>query len=445
MLKFKPLTLALAVTMFAAGPAVAETNILFILDGSNSMWGQIEGTAKIETAKSVLNDSLSDLGEGVVPGLMIYGHRQKDDCSDVQLVAPFGSGSVDGIRSAVNAVTPRGKTPIAYSLKAAGEAFAGREEENNNILLISDGIETCEGDPCAVAAQLVQRGINVRVHVVGFDVDDETRAQLQCIAEKGNGEYFDAKSASDFKQAVEQARQTAQVKEPEPEPEPEPRITEYFRDDFNGDDLSEAWRVDAPDPEEYIVEDGNLLLVEGDNSYPLGSENQSNLIRLSGIDLPKGDWTATMVIDMHPQTAREIISFGLYEDPESYIAAEIYARGDGSYGWGLTVRMIKQTKSEQTKAEESIAGLGCNVCGPDRQFRNFTASLTMPIELKLIKEGRSYYAMAKLSGADDQWVTTGKVTSLRAKGDLAISLGQYQNVDGETAAKIDLVKIEVEN
>jgi Ca-activated chloride channel family protein len=76
MLRFKPLTLALAVTMFAAGPAVAETNILFILDGSNSMWGQIDGTAKIETAKSVLNDSLSDLGEGVVPGLMIYGHRQ---------------------------------------------------------------------------------------------------------------------------------------------------------------------------------------------------------------------------------------------------------------------------------------------------------------------------------------------------------------------------------
>jgi hypothetical protein len=435
--------LALAASGLIAGPAHAETNIMFILDGSNSMWGQIEGTAKIETAKSVLNDSLSGLSGDVVPGLMIYGHRQKDDCSDVQLVAPFGSASVSEIRSAVSGVTPRGKTPIATSLKAAGDAFAGREEENNNILLISDGIETCEGDPCAVAGELVQRGINVRVHVVGFDVDAETRAQLQCIADRGNGQYFDAKNAADFKDAVEQARQTAQAKEPEPEPEP--KITEYFRDDFDGENLSEAWQVDAPDPEEYIVEDGNLLLVDGDHSYPLGSENQSNLIRLSGIDLPKGDWTATMIVDMHPQTAREIISFGLYESPESYIAAEIYASGDGNYGWGLTVRMLKQTGSEQTKAEERMAALGCNVCGADRQFQNFTASLTMPIELKLIKEGRSYYAMAKLSGADDQWITTGKLTSLRAKGDLSISIGQYQKVDGETAAKIDLVKIEVEN
>ena len=443
MLRLKSIALSLAVTAFAAGTTFAETNIMFILDGSNSMWGQIEGTAKIQTAKSVLNESLSDLGSGVVPGLMIYGHRQKDDCSDVELVAPFGNSSLDGIRSAVDAVSPRGKTPIADSLKAAGDAFAGREEENNNILLISDGIETCEGDPCAVAAELVQRGINVRVHVVGFDVDDETRAQLQCIAENGNGQYFDAKNASDFKQAVEQASQTAQVSEPAPEPEP--TITEVFRDDFDGENLSEAWRIDAPDPEEYIVEDGNLLLVDGDHSYPLGSENQSNLIRLSGIDLPKGDWTATMIVDMHPQTAREIISFGLYDSPESYIAAEIYASGNGNFGWGLTLRMLKQAGAEQTKAEEGIAALGCNVCGADRQFQNFTASLTMPIELKFIKEGRSYYAMAKLSGPDDQWITTGKLTSLRAKGDLSVSIGQYEGVDGETAAMIDLIKIEVEN
>jgi len=143
---------------FGASFIHAETNMLYILDSSNSMWGQIDGTPKIDTAKSVLNGALDDLDADVSPGLMIYGHREKGDCSDVELVAPFGSKPIAELKTAISAITPRGKTPIAESLRQSWQAFEGREEDNNLILLISDGIETCGGDPCAVAKDLAVRG-----------------------------------------------------------------------------------------------------------------------------------------------------------------------------------------------------------------------------------------------------------------------------------------------
>jgi Ca-activated chloride channel family protein len=441
MLRFKPLTLALAVTMFAAGPAVAETNILFILDGSNSMWGQIDGTAKIETAKSVLNDSLSDLG----------GHRQKDDCSDVQLVAPFGSGSVDGIRSAVDAVTPRGKTPIADSLKAAGEAFAGREEENNNILLISDGIETCEGDPCAVAAQLVQRGINVRVHVVGFDVDDETRAQLQCIAENGNGEYFDAKNASDFKQAVQQASQTA--KEPEPEPEPKPVAKGpaiYFEDNFDGEDLGPDWEILNPDPDAYLVENGILTMVSADKT-PATYAEAENVLRINK-PIPSGDWTMTARFVFRPQTMGETFSIGVAKDNENSLLASLHMR---SYNYALTetfVRGDKIARGEATGFERSLL----NIESRDIEVRASQFSdKVKAVQLRLEKSGRNYVAALRFEatnpGAEgavsEEWYTVQELTSLRAPGDaFTIVFGSNSNDytpnSGEGLVQVDWVKVE---
>ena len=154
----------LAATLAVLQPTVAkaETNMLFIMDASNSMWGQIDGTAKIETAKSTLGELLADLPEGTVPGLMVYGHRSEGDCADVELVSPFGDSTAADIDAAIQGLTPRGKTPIAASLEQSAVAFEGREEENNAVVLISDGIETCEGDPCAAAGALIERGINVK-------------------------------------------------------------------------------------------------------------------------------------------------------------------------------------------------------------------------------------------------------------------------------------------
>lgn len=432
----------LAVIAFPLMAAKAETNMLFIVDASNSMWGQIDGTAKIATAKSVMDELLADLPEGTTPGLMAYGHRSEGDCADVELMTPFGDGSSESIRASIQGLTPRGKTPIAASLEQSAAAFAGREEENNAVVLISDGIETCEGDPCAVAGALIERGINVQVHVVGFDVDEETRAQLQCIAAAGQGQYFDADSAEGFKEAVSQAQ--AAAAEPEPEPEPEPTVSEYFRDDFDGADLSDFWTVEAPDPENFIVEDGVLLLVDTATGMP-GSETANNIMRLAGTELPKEDFVATVEVDFAMQTAREIFQFGVYENPVNFVLAEVYTSGDNNYGWGLTLRINKQSGDTNSNFTVGIAGLGCNICPPDRRWRNFVAMVPQPLTVQLVKEGRSLYARARTAAPDAQWVETEKVTTLRLKGDLMVNVAEYENRDGEAYSKVDLVKIETSN
>lgn len=429
------------------GAVAAESNLMFILDGSNSMWGQIDGVAKIATAQTVLGETVANLPETVEPSLIIYGHRSKGSCRDIELVAPFGSGKRGDIREALDKISPRGKTPIADGLKTASQTFAGHEKENNSILLVSDGSDNCSGDPCAVANQLSSGDAKIRVHVIGFNVSDDTRKELQCIAEKGKGDYYDVGNAEQFKDAVAKVQVAARGPEtkPEPKPAPEPVISDVFNDEFDGRSLGKVWQVDRPDPDKFIVDDGSLLLVEGGPGGGFAGEGGSNVIRLAGIDLPTGDWTITMVIDFNIQTAREVFSLGLFEGPDKYVAASLSAAGDRFYGWALNLNMTKQADSKQTKFEHPMAKLECAVCADDQRIRDFAASLKMPVELKLIKEGWTYHARARLSGSDDPWVSTKRVAALGAGGDLVISLDQYEPVEGESFAKVDRIKIEAAN
>ena len=122
-----------------------------------------------------------------------YGHRRKGDCADIEDLQPPQAGAGPGIADAMQRLVPRGKTPIADSLQRVGEALSQIEDETS-IVLVSDGIETCGGDPCAVAAALHGRDVKLKVHVVGYDVsaDAEAVGQLRCVAEKGGGQYFPA-------------------------------------------------------------------------------------------------------------------------------------------------------------------------------------------------------------------------------------------------------------
>jgi hypothetical protein len=434
--------LLMAVCVMSARAANAENNMLMILDASNSMWGQTGGVAKIETAKEALTGLLEELSPDTRLGLMLYGHRREGDCADIELVSPFGAGTRESIRAAILGITPRGKTPIAASLQAAADAFAGLEEEpNNSIVLISDGIESCDGDPCAVAGALVERNVSLRVHVVGFDVDEETRAQLQCIADRGNGEYFDAQNPEGFRTAVESAQQAAAAA-PEPEPEPEPAFTEYFRDDFDGPELSDMWQVGNPDPDNFIVENGSLMAISSATGS-LATENVQNLFALKGTELPDGDWIASAKLNVALQTAVETFYFGIQDGPDTMIMVQLLSAGDHYYGWKLNLRMEKIGGSEATTFDAELASLGCNSCPDDRMFRNFAAIVPQPIEIRLVKEGRSFYAMAKLAGDESPWVVTDKVTTLRVSGSLVFAIAQYGDTGGETYVEVDEIKIEV--
>ena len=210
------LTASLATTAAAQD----ETNTILVLDGSGSMWGQIEGIAKITIAQDVVAGILADFPADQGLGLTVYGHRERGNCTDIETIVSPAPGTVPEIIDAVNGISPLGRTPMTDSVIAAAEAL--RYTENAaTVILVSDGVETCNPDPCAAARLLEDAGIDFTTHVVGFDVDDpEALAQMQCIAEETGGQFVTASNAEELDLAM-----TAMVMA-EPEPEPEPVITQ---------------------------------------------------------------------------------------------------------------------------------------------------------------------------------------------------------------------------
>lgn len=200
--------------------AQMQSNLVVVLDGSGSMWGRLQDDRmKIVEAKRVTRELLEDVPAGVDLGFVAYGHRQKGDCADIETIAPLGTAPA-AITDAVEGIVPRGKTPITDSLRHAAGLLSSSDKPST-LVLVSDGIETCQGDPCALAKELKVGGIDLIIHTVGFGVGDEAASQLQCVAEAGGGNYYHVTDGSQLRDALFAVREAVAMQEPPPPP-PEP-------------------------------------------------------------------------------------------------------------------------------------------------------------------------------------------------------------------------------
>lgn len=440
-----------SLTALSAGTLSAQANansdILFILDGSGSMWGQIDGVAKIDTAKKTLTKMLGSVPEDARLGLMTYGTTDKTSCKDVSYANPIGSERSELARS-INELKPLGKTPIDLSL-SIGIAQLSKTEPTDvqkSVVLISDGIETCDGDPCNTALQAKADGISMKVHVVGFNVDQEARNQLECIAENGGGQYFDADDTAGFQTAVDTVVKVAQAKV---EPivvasAPEPTTEVFFRDGFDGEALSEDWTMTNEDEEAYIVEEGELLLVSA-KPQGLNSGEPTNLLQLNK-KMPKGNWDMNLKLKLDAQTARDQFYLGLYKDPQNFIASRIYVRIGNPCG-KIVIQLDRYSKGERAFSEKNITGLRACGDGPEASLAPTLESMAEEgIVLTLSKRGRSYTASATLNGivgdtGTPKKVTTDELTSLRLPGPPALMIGKWENRPGEVLSFIDEIEI----
>lgn len=199
---------AAALALAAATPAQAQgtpprEDVILVLDASGSMWGQIDGEAKITIARNVVGELLEDLPETRRLGLVAYGHTRKGDCNDIETLAEVGASRAE-IRRAVEAINPKGMTPISASVRFAAEQLRYTEMPAT-VILVSDGEETCNLDPCEVGTALEASGVNFTAHVIGFDIENEAhRAQLQCLAENTGGIYVNASNSAELADALEQ-------------------------------------------------------------------------------------------------------------------------------------------------------------------------------------------------------------------------------------------------
>jgi hypothetical protein len=170
------------------------------------MWGQINGKAKIEIARQVLSTLIETIPDGYHIGLRIYGHRwpinDKRACSDSELVIPISAPDRAALLNTVKGISPKGRTPLVYSLLQTPQDFKGLPA--GTVILISDGIESCDGRIDDVVKTLQASGIDLNVHIIGFDLKERNaREQLEIAAHALGGRYFDAGDANALTAALE--------------------------------------------------------------------------------------------------------------------------------------------------------------------------------------------------------------------------------------------------
>lgn len=239
--------------MLGAGAAEAASNVLFILDASGSMAGKLGGQVKMDAAREAFKSLLAGLPKDANVGLEVYGHHGNKDCSVIEVMNPVAPLDAAAISANVQGLTPRhGATPLAAALEQGGKALESASGEKT-IVLISDGKETCGGDPAAVATRLRAKGINITTHVVGLGVNEEEKAQLSGIAAAGGGKYYAANNADELKKSLVTIRKVVTARKP--------KTRVIFRDDFNDDFLADAWKVMNPNPDGMVVDSGKLSIL----------------------------------------------------------------------------------------------------------------------------------------------------------------------------------------
>ena len=176
-----------------------------VVDASQSMWGQIDGRTKMDIAKKTLDEVTYWLPDGLDLALRAYGNTsapKQNNCTDSSLLVPFRENNRDYIRMAIAGLRPTGQTPIAYALNQVARDFESSQDDRI-VVMVTDGIESCGGDPVMAARQLGQQGITV--HLIGFGLGtgaDEDAASLRAIAAASGGRYVTAGSAAELKTAL---------------------------------------------------------------------------------------------------------------------------------------------------------------------------------------------------------------------------------------------------
>jgi von Willebrand factor type A domain len=191
--------------------------VALVLDASGSMKEHLpDGVTRMDAAKHAVAKLVATLPGDTRLAFRAYGHQSptKDkNCTDTALLSPFGSVKQvkDTIVAKVNALVPQGYTPISYVLQQAASDLTSEEATLHTVVLVSDGKETCSGDPCAVAKSLAEADAKLVIHTIGAGVDGATREQLTCIANAARGTYQDAANTAELEKVVAVAAETEAV------------------------------------------------------------------------------------------------------------------------------------------------------------------------------------------------------------------------------------------
>jgi von Willebrand factor type A domain len=200
-------------------------NVLIILDASDSMNERLGAKTKIQLAKDVVINTIRTLPPNVNVGLRVYGHKLGaggyimhgplggylvggDACRQSELLVPIQQNNRESIANHILGIQAVGKTPITYSLQQAINHDLASIPGQKTIVLVSDGRETCDGDPCDLAVDMVRSGINVKINTIGLATHDPVADdQLRCIALASKGKFYSADTAAQLAKSFQDSAQ----------------------------------------------------------------------------------------------------------------------------------------------------------------------------------------------------------------------------------------------
>jgi hypothetical protein len=197
-----------ALQVTRGGSSVASRNLEVLLDVSGSMNTKLGEGTRWTTALSVLDDVLSTLPDDMNVGLRVYGHRYSSKsaqtCSDTELLVPVARLDRARLSSAAAALKPRGETPLIRSILETLKDL--KSLHGGSVILITDGEESCHGDPKMAAARIKEAKLNVQLNIVGFTLTGETvKAQLGALAQSTGGRYYGAQDGAQLSRALKLA------------------------------------------------------------------------------------------------------------------------------------------------------------------------------------------------------------------------------------------------
>ncbi|MCU0801231.1 MAG: VWA domain-containing protein [Rhodobacteraceae bacterium] len=228
--------------LISPAAVLAEGRAIIVLDASGSMWDELGGQPKVEIARGALSAVLE-------LGLMAYGHREKGNCADIELIVPPATGRAAAISTAAEFMNFTGKTPLTEAVRQAASALHS-DDQPATVILITDGADNCAGDPCALARDLAASGPAFTAHVVGLGLTPEEKASVACLATETGGSYLQADDLAGLTAALQRTVLVAQPAAPadpavtdtaDPVPAPQPAAPDTNTDaDADAEAESEA-------------------------------------------------------------------------------------------------------------------------------------------------------------------------------------------------------------
>ena len=373
-----------------ADTALARANIMFILDVSGSMAARLDGKRKIVLAKAAFNDMIGGLLGNTHAGLYVYGHHGDRDCAAHELKIPPAKLDAAAMTKAVSELQAlKGATPLTAALAKSMEAIGNyKNPGQRTVVLLSDGKENCGGDPVAFAQEASSKlGGLIKIFVVGFDVKEEERKQLEAVAKAGSGAYYDAANAKQLASALNTiARQVVK--------------TSIFEDSFDAKFLDAAWDVSGDSPDGRTLADGNFVVVTEAGTL---AKNTAKNVLLYKDKIAEKNYDVVAALDADYQAyggvygdaanVRTQAGIVLHESKDNYVTLHLanirggYAKETGPYA--IFTRRSKGKEAKPLRV----------------QLRQNAPLGVTSAQLKIEKRGFKYTGFASLDGK--KWTKIG--------------------------------------